>query len=95
MYCDKTVLDNGITVVSEHMGSVHSVALGFWVYAGARDEVPRFYGMSHFMEHMLFKGTPTRSALDISTAFDAMGAELNAFTSRECTCFYSRVRKEK
>ena len=94
MYCDKTVLDNGITVVSEHMDSVHSVALGFWVYAGARDEAPRFFGMSHFMEHMLFKGTPTRSALDISTAFDAMGAELNAFTSRECTCFYSRVIDE-
>lgn len=94
MYCDKTVLDNGITVVSEHMDSVHSVALGFWVYAGARDESPRFFGMSHFMEHMLFKGTPTRSALDISTAFDAMGAELNAFTSRECTCFYSRVIDE-
>lgn len=94
MYCDKTVLDNGITVVSEHMDSVHSVALGFWVYAGARDEAPRFYGMSHFMEHMLFKGTPSRSALDISTAFDALGAELNAFTSRECTCFYSRVIDE-
>ena len=94
MYCDKAVLDNGITVVSEHMDSVHSVALGFWVYAGARDEAPRFFGMSHFMEHMLFKGTPTRSALDISTAFDAMGAELNAFTSRECTCFYSRVIDE-
>ena len=94
MYCDKTVLDNGITVVSEHMDSVHSVALGFWVYAGARDEAPRFFGMSHFMEHMLFKGTPTRSALDISTAFDAMGAELNAFTSRERTCFYSRVIDE-
>ena len=94
MFYEKTVLDNGITVITEHMEGVRSAALGFWVRVGGRDESPAEYGMSHFMEHMLFKGTPTRSALDISTAFDAMGAELNAFTSRECTCFYSRVIDE-
>lgn len=73
MFYEKTVLDNGITVITEHMEGVRSVALGFWVRVGSRDEVPVEGGMSHFMEHMLFKGTTTRSALDISTAFDALG----------------------
>lgn len=95
MFYEKTVLDNGITVITEHMEGVRSVALGFWVRVGSRDEVPVEGGMSHFMEHMLFKGTTTRSALDISTAFDALGAEFNAFTSREFTCFYARLIDER
>lgn len=95
MFYEKTVLDNGITVITEHMDGVRSAALGFWVRVGARDEVPVEGGMSHFMEHMLFKGTTTRSALDISTAFDALGAEFNAFTSREYTCFYARLIDER
>lgn len=95
MFYEKTVLDNGITVITEHMDGVRSAALGFWVRVGARDEAPIEGGMSHFMEHMLFKGTTTRSALDISTAFDALGAEFNAFTSREYTCFYTRLIDER
>ncbi|MEI3377907.1 MAG: pitrilysin family protein [Coriobacteriales bacterium] len=95
MFYEKTVLDNGITVITESMEGVRSVALGFWVRVGGRDEAPAEYGMSHFMEHMLFKGTKTRSALDISAAFDALGAEFNAFTSREYTCFYTRLIDER
>lgn len=95
MFYDKTVLDSGVTVLSEHMDGVRSAALGFWVRIGGRDESPHEYGMSHFMEHMLFKGTPKRSALDISTAFDELGAEFNAFTSREYTCFYTRLMDER
>ena len=80
MHYQQTVLDNGVTVVTEHMGGVRSAALGLWVRTGSRDEAPEQAGISHFMEHMLFKGTPTRSALQISAAFDALGAEANAFT---------------
>lgn len=92
---EKTVLDNGVTVVTEHMGGVRSAALGLWVRTGSRDEEPQMGGISHFMEHMLFKGTPTRSALEISAAFDALGAEANAFTTKEQTCFYARMMDEK
>lgn len=90
MFYRKTVLDNGITVMSEPTDSVRSVALGIWFAVGSRDENPLEAGMSHFMEHMMFKGTSTRSAKDISEAFDRLGAELNAFTSKEYTCYYSR-----
>lgn len=94
MFYQKTVLDNGITVISEPMDSVRSVALGIWFAVGSRDEVPAEAGMSHFMEHMMFKGTLTRSARDISEEFDRLGAELNAFTSKEYTCYYSRFIDE-
>lgn len=90
MFYRKTVLDNGITVMSEPTDSVRSVALGIWFAVGSRDESPLEAGMSHFMEHMMFKGTSTKSAKDISEAFDRLGAELNAFTSKEYTCYYSR-----
>jgi len=90
MFYRKTVLDNGITVMSEPMDSVRSIALGIWFAVGSRDESPAEAGMSHFMEHMMFKGTSTRSAKDISEEFDRLGAELNAFTSKEYTCYYSR-----
>ena len=94
MFYRKTVLDNGITVISEPMESVRSIALGIWFAVGSRDERPGEAGMSHFMEHMMFKGTPTRSARDLSEAFDRLGAELNAFTSKEYTCYYSRFVDE-
>jgi predicted Zn-dependent peptidase len=90
MFYQQTILDNGITVITERMDSVASVALGMWVRVGSRDETTGQAGMSHFMEHMMFKGTPTRTAMDISRSFDAMGAELNAFTSKETTCYYAR-----
>lgn len=89
-----TVLDNGVTVITEAMDSVRSIALGVWFAVGSRDETPEQAGMSHFMEHMMFKGTPTRSAMEISEAFDRIGAELNAFTSKEYTCYYARFLDE-
>lgn len=95
MFYDKTVLDNGITIISESMDSVRSVALGIWFAVGSRDESPAEAGMSHFMEHMMFKGTETRSAKDISEQFDRIGADLNAFTSKEYTCYYSRFVDEQ
>ncbi|MBN1192576.1 MAG: insulinase family protein [Coriobacteriia bacterium] len=91
MFYDKTVLDNGITVMTESMDTVRSVTLGIWCAVGSRDESAPEAGMSHFMEHMMFKGTPTRTAADISQAFDRLGAELNAFTSKEYTCYYARL----
>lgn len=91
MFYDRTVLDSGITVISESIPTVRSVALGIWIAAGSRDERPEEAGISHFLEHMMFKGTPTRTALDISESFDRLGAEVNAFTSEEATCYYSRV----
>ena len=91
MFYDRTVLDNGITVITERIDAVRSVALGIWAAAGSRDELPAEAGISHFLEHMMFKGTPTRSAKEISEAFERLGAEVNAFTSKEYTCYYSRV----
>ncbi len=94
MFFEKTVLDNGITIVTEAMEQVRSVALGFWMDVGSRDEPPGFGGMSHFIEHLLFKGTEKRTAEEISATFDRLGAELNAFTSKEYTCYYSRFLDE-
>lgn len=91
----KTVLENGITIVTDLMQGVRSVSLGLWFNVGSRDERADQAGLTHFMEHMMFKGTPTRTAFDISSQFDALGAELNAFTSREYTCYYARVVDEK
>ena len=73
------------------MADVGSVALGFWVGIGARDEEPDQAGASHFLEHLLFKGTPTRSAQDIAEAVEAVGGEMNVFTTRDHTAFYLRV----
>src|SRR5687767_11619561 len=73
------------------MSSVRSVSCGFWFDIGARDEPQRLAGTSHFLEHLLFKGTPTRSAKQIADAFDAVGGDVNAFTGKEYTCYYSRV----
>jgi predicted Zn-dependent peptidase len=87
----RTEFTSGLRVVTERMPGVRSVALGIWVLAGSRDEEPAVSGSSHFLEHLLFKGTSSRSALDIAQNFDAVGGDLNAFTAKEYTCFYSRV----
>ncbi|MCL2491413.1 MAG: insulinase family protein [Coriobacteriia bacterium] len=85
----RTELDNGITVVTEGFEGVRSIALGIWFNVGSRDEAAADAGMSHFMEHMMFKGTPTYSARELSEAFDRLGARQNAFTSKEVTCYYA------
>ncbi|MCL2881434.1 MAG: insulinase family protein [Coriobacteriia bacterium] len=94
MTARKTVLDNGMTIITEKMNSVRSVALGIWFRVGSRDEAPAEAGMSHFMEHMMFKGTPTRDARQLSEAFDRLGAQQNAFTSREYTCYFANFLDE-
>jgi predicted Zn-dependent peptidase len=88
---DRTEFSSGLRVVTERMPSARSVSLGFWVLAGSRDEAPAISGSSHFLEHLLFKGTATRSARDIAEAFDAVGGDVNAFTAKEYTCYYARV----
>ena len=73
------------------MPTVRSVTVGIWVGVGSRDEAPSLAGASHYLEHLLFKGTKRRDAMTISSAIDAVGGEMNAFTSKEYTCFYARV----
>jgi predicted Zn-dependent peptidase len=90
----KTVLDNGITVVTDSIPYFSTVSLGVWWKAGSRYEVPANNGISHFIEHMLFKGTASRSAYDIAKEFDAIGGSINAFTGKEYTCLYARVLKK-
>jgi len=85
-----TTLPSGVRVVTESMPDVRSVSVGFWVDAGSRDERGPVAGATHFLEHLLFKGTQRRSALEIAEALDAVGGDLNAFTSKEHTCFYAR-----
>ncbi|HWQ58783.1 MAG TPA: pitrilysin family protein [Clostridia bacterium] len=87
-------LENGIRVVSERMEHYRSVSLGIWVDAGSICERAEESGVSHFIEHMLFKGTATRAASDIASEMDAVGGNLNAFTAKECTCFYAKVLDE-
>jgi predicted Zn-dependent peptidase len=87
----RTVLPGGLRVVTESLPGVRSVAFGIWVGVGSRDEKPSLAGTSHFLEHLLFKGTPTRDALEISASMDAVGGEMNAFTAKEYTCYYARV----
>lgn len=87
----KTVLPSGLRIVTEEIPGVRSAAYGIWVNVGSRDESTKVAGASHFLEHLLFKGTKTRSALDISSSIEAVGGEMNAFTSKEYTCFYARV----
>ena len=91
---NRTILDSGATVVTERMNEVRSVSCGLWWDVGSRDEPEDIAGTSHFLEHLLFKGTPGRSAKDIADAFDAVGGDVNAFTGKEYTCFYSRVLDE-
>jgi len=90
----KTVLPNGVRVVTEGMSHLKSASIGIWVDIGSRDESNSENGICHFIEHMLFKGTESRSALEIASALESLGGNLNAFTSREQTCFYARVIDE-
>ncbi len=87
----RTVLPGGLRIVTESVPTVRSATFGVWVGVGSRDESPRQAGCSHYLEHVLFKGTERRSALEISAAVDAIGGELNAFTTKEYTCYYARV----
>jgi predicted Zn-dependent peptidase len=87
----RTVLPSGLRIISEQVPGQRSATIGVWVGVGSRDESPALHGCSHFLEHLLFKGTPERSALDISIALDAVGGEFNAFTAKEYTCFHARV----
>jgi predicted Zn-dependent peptidase len=87
----KRVLDNGMRVVTERISTLKSVTVGIWVNTGSRDERPAQAGYSHFIEHMFFKGTRSRSATEISREIDGLGGEMNAFTTRETTTFYVKV----
>ncbi|WP_026906168.1 M16 family metallopeptidase [Paucisalibacillus globulus] len=88
---EKHTSKNGLRIVLENIPAVRSVTIGIWVRTGSRNENEVNNGISHFLEHMFFKGTKTRSATDIAEAFDAIGGQVNAFTSKEYTCFYARV----
>ena len=87
----KETLINGIRIVTEEISYVNSVSIGLWIKVGSRYESIENNGISHFIEHMLFKGTKNRSAKDIANSIDKLGGQLNAFTSKECTCFYAKV----
>ncbi|MGW7341962.1 M16 family metallopeptidase [Streptomyces sp. NPDC054854] len=87
----RTVLPGGLRIVTETLPSVRSATFGIWANVGSRDETPTLNGATHYLEHLLFKGTEKRSALDISSAIDAVGGEMNAFTAKEYTCYYARV----
>lgn len=87
-------LDNGIRMVTEHMPGLHSAALGVWIDTGSVREQANESGASHMIEHMVFKGTKKRTAQQIAVEMDAVGGNLNAFTSKECTCYYAKVLDE-
>ena len=89
--CNKSILDNGIRVISEEIPHVHSISIGIWVTCGSRYEDQTTNGTSHFIEHMLFKGTAKRSAYDIAAAIDSVGGVMNAYTSKELTSFYIKI----
>ncbi len=88
-------LDNGLEIVSESNSQAYSTALGFFVDTGARDESEELAGVSHFLEHMAFKGTPRRTADDVNREFDEMGAHYNAYTTEENTVYYAAVLPEQ
>ena len=90
----KSVLSNGLRIVTEELPYFHSAAVGVWLNVGSRDESEAENGFTHFLEHMAFKGTPQRTALDIAREIDQLGGTCNAFTSKEQTCFHGRVMAE-
>ncbi len=90
----KSILPNGLRIVTEHVPHVRSVCLGLWVEAGSRDENPQTNGISHFLEHMVFKGTRRRNACQIAESLESVGGGLNGFTSRETTCYRARILDE-
>jgi len=87
----RTVLPGGLRVITEQVPGVRSASFGVWVNVGSRDEKGAQTGSAHYLEHLLFKGTSTRSAMDISASIEAVGGDLNAFTTKEYTCYYARV----
>ncbi|MBM7613720.1 M16 family metallopeptidase [Alkaliphilus hydrothermalis] len=87
----KYTLDNGLRIVTEHIPYVKSISIGVWIEAGSKHENLINNGASHFIEHMLFKGTATRSAKDLADVVDGVGGQINAFTAKECTCYYLKV----
>ena len=87
-------LENGFRIVTEHMPGLQSASIGVWVDAGGRHERPEQNGIAHFLEHMAFKGTSNRSALDIAEAIEDVGGYINAYTSREVTAYYVRLLNE-
>lgn len=91
----RTTLDNGIRVLSEKVPGCHSISLGVWVNNGSRHETVELNGISHFIEHMLFKGTARRSAQGIAREVDSVGGLLNGFTSREYSCYFVKILAEK
>ena len=88
---EKITLNNGVRIVAEHIPHVQSVSIGLWFGVGVRHEKPQENGASHYIEHMLFKGTENRTAAELAFDMDKIGGQMNAFTTRECTCFYARV----
>jgi predicted Zn-dependent peptidase len=90
----RQVLPNGLTILSEEMNHLRSVSIGIWVKTGSRDEDLQWNGISHFIEHMVFKGTENRSAEDIARQVDSIGGNLDAFTAKECICFNMKVLDE-
>ena len=91
MMYEKKTLPNGVRILTEHVPGVRSVSLGIWVGTGSRHESAGENGAAHFIEHMLFKGTRSRTAAQLAEEMDAVGGQINAFTTKECTCFYARV----
>lgn len=90
----REVLSNGLTVITEQMEHIRSISIGIWVKSGSRDEDPQWNGISHFVEHMVFKGTKHRSAEDIARQVDSIGGNMDAFTAKECVCFNVKVLDE-
>ena len=91
---EKITLDNGVRIVHERLEHLRSCALGLWVESGSRHEPEALCGISHFIEHMMFKGTETRTAAQLAADFDAVGGQVNAFTTKEQTCYYCRTLGE-
>lgn len=88
------VLDNGLTIIGEEIPYLKSISLGIWINAGSRIEDQSVSGVSHFIEHMMFKGTKNRTSKDIASEIDNLGGQINAFTSKECTCYYVKLLDE-
>jgi predicted Zn-dependent peptidase len=88
----RSVLPSGVRILSEQVPGARSATIGYWVAVGSRDELPATYGSTHFLEHLLFKGTEARNALDIAVSFDSVGGEHNAMTAKEYTCYYAKVQ---
>ena len=94
-YVTKTTLPNGLRIVTESIGSVKTISVGIWVKTGSRNEKKELAGVTHFLEHMLFKGTKKRTAFEIAQSMESVGGYLNAFTSSEYTCYYARCVDEQ